>query len=756
MASGTGSVWALDIGNNALKALRLTDTDQGVEVTGFECINYGKILSGSGVKPTEREELIAFAVRQFVKSNNIGKDSIVVSVPGQNSFARFVKLPPFDKKQIPEMVKYEAAQQIPFDMNDVQWDWQLMTEPDDPEAKVGLFAIKTDIVTSELEYFSRENLQVSCVQMVPMALYNYLVYDRPEFTKSDTEATVVINIGAENSDLIVCTKSLVWQRSIPMGGNAFTRAIADAFKLNFTKAEKLKRTAAMSKYARQIFQAMKPVFTDFASEVQRSLGFYSSSNPDTSFTKIVALGGGIKMRGLLKYLQQTLQISVISPDSFKKLKVNSGDQAKFHENVNDFAVVYGLALQGLGLAKIESNLLPTKIARQMNWKNKTKYFILAACMLLAVSVASLLRANLDRVSYNGNASQRLKVDNLIRDVKKARLDVQLQHEKAIEARQAIDSSFAMFSYRDVIPKLHETIINALPNAKNNPQQKELYEAFANKDIDLILSVPRKQRKQLLVTSFTADFVADVEMAAFGAGKITKKAKTPSYYEGESEYAEPRGGEYERDTRIRRSRREEEEEEEQMQQAEEQLGGAGFVVTIIGYSPYRNINKLLDPVGVESDPEKWGFITWLMHLDEIVDGNSPFVLFGKTDPQHFSCPTGIVTLDSKNIKMPDNIGVLKKEDNDAKSKSRQKGKDAGVLVDSMTGEVISQQVRLNEEGQPVYDRRGKAVYEVHDNWFILKAKFVWKDAPKASEFVEEQEDDRLSRRRPGRRYDLMDD
>ncbi|MCK4887103.1 MAG: type IV pilus assembly protein PilM [Planctomycetes bacterium] len=751
MASGTGSVWALDIGNNALKALRLTDTSRGIEVTGFECINYGKILSGSGVKPTEREELIAFAVRQFVKSNDIGKDNIIVSVPGQNSFARFVKLPPFDKKQIPEMVKYEAAQQIPFDMNDVQWDWQLMTEPDDPEAKVGLFAIKTDIVTSELEYFSRENLQVSCVQMVPMALYNYLVYDRPELTKSDTKATVVINIGAENSDLIVCTKSLVWQRSIPMGGNAFTRAIADAFKLNFTKAEKLKRTAAMSKYARQIFQAMKPVFTDFASEVQRSLGFYSSSNPDTSFTKLIALGGGIKMRGLLKYLQQTLQIPVESPDSFKKLKVNPSDQAKFHENVNDFAVVYGLALQGLGLARIESDLLPTKIARQMNWKNKTKFFILAACMLLAVSVASLLRANLDRVSYNGNASQRRKVDNLVRDVKKARLDVQLQHEKAIEARQALDSSFAIFSYRDVIPRLHETIINALPNAKNNPQQKELYEAFANKDIDLILSVPRKQRKQLLVTSFTADFVADVEMAAFGTGKITKKTRTPSY-EREMEYAEPRGGRLRKDSR--RSRRDD--EEEQMQQPEEELGGAGFIVTITGYSPYRNINELLDPVAVENNPEKWGFITRLMHLDEIVDGNSPFVLFGKTDPQHFSSSTGVVTLDSKSTKMPDNIGVLKKENVAAKSKNRQKGKDAGVLVDSMTGEVISQQVKLNEEGQPVYDRRGKAVYEVHDNWFILKAKFVWKDAPKASEFEEEQEDSRSSQRRPGRRYELMDD
>ncbi|HPS54491.1 MAG TPA: type IV pilus assembly protein PilM, partial [Sedimentisphaerales bacterium] len=633
MASGTGSVWALDIGNNALKALRLTETDQGVEVTGFECISYGKILSGSGVKPTEREELIAFAVRQFVKNNNIGKDDIVVSVPGQNSFARFVKLPPLDKKQIPEMIKYEAAQQIPFDMNEVQWDWQLMTDPDESGAKVGLFAIKTDIVTSELEYLSRENLNVSCVQMVPMALYNYLVYDRPELVTSDNKAIVVVNIGAENSDLVVCTKSLVWQRSIPMGGNAFTRAIADAFKLNFTKAEKLKRTAAMSKYARQIFQAMKPVFTDFASEIQRSLGFYSSSNPNTSFTKLVAIGGGIKMRGLLKYLQQTLQIPVESPDSFKNVKVDSQDQAKFHENVNDFAVVYGLCLQGLGLAKIESNLLPKKIAKMMNWKNKTKYFTIAACMLLAVSVASLLRANLDRVSHNSGASQRQKVDNLIRDVEKAKSDVEQQLEKSIEAKQEFDSSFSIFSYRDIIPKLHETIIKALPNSENNPQQKELYEAFANRDIDLILSVPRNQRKQLLITGFSADYVSNVEAASFGTGEISKKSRSKDNRNLNlmPEYTPPGGGVPEESDNGTGS------DNEQMQEGKS-LGGAGFVVTITGYSPYRDISELLDPPSVESTPAKWGFITRLMHLDEIVDGNSPFMLFGKTDPQHFSCIT----------------------------------------------------------------------------------------------------------------------
>jgi type IV pilus assembly protein PilM len=212
------------------------------------------------------------------------------------------------------------------------------------------------------------------------------LYDRPDLFGSDNRAVVILNIGAENTDLVVCTKSTVWQRCILIGGNAFTKAIAEAFKLNFEKAEKLKRTSPMSKYARQIFQAMRPVFTDLASEVQRSLGFYTSANANTKFSQVIAVGGGTKLRGLLKYLQQTLQIPVERPDAFKRLAMGPAvSAAKFHENVCDFGVVYGLALQALGLARIESNLLPRSIARSMAWASKRRYRRLpGACGFIAV------------------------------------------------------------------------------------------------------------------------------------------------------------------------------------------------------------------------------------------------------------------------------------------------------------------------------------------------------------------------------------
>ena len=101
--------------------------------------------------------------------------------------------------------------------------------------------------------------------MNPLAVYNAMYHDsRLKGT------TMIIDLGAENTDLIIADGETIWLRSIPIGGNNFTEALVKSFKLHFAKAEDLKRNAATSKYGRQIFQAMRPVFADLVAEIQRS------------------------------------------------------------------------------------------------------------------------------------------------------------------------------------------------------------------------------------------------------------------------------------------------------------------------------------------------------------------------------------------------------------------------------------------------------------------------------------------------------
>jgi len=746
MAAGTETVWAIDIGSSSLKALRLSTERGAPEVTGFENIRHGKILTGTGVTDAERDELVALSLRRFVTKHDLSADDVVVSVPSQNSFARFVTLPPVERKRIAEIVKFEAVQQIPFDINEVQWSWQQMTEDDSPELKVGIFAIKNDIVKAALEHFNREDINVGCVQMAPMALYNYILYDRPDLVNSDSRATVVLNVGAEITDLVVCTKSSVWQRCILIGGNNFTRAISDTFRLNFEKAEKLKRTAPVSKYARQIFQAMRPVFTDLASEVQRSLGFYKSANPNTKVIKIVGMGGGTKLRGLLKYLQQTVQMPVERPDAFKKLAVGAGvPAAKFGENVCDFGVVYGLGVQGLGLGGIESNLLPQSMVRSMAWAGKSRWFIGAACMLLAVSVMALGRTLFDRMSHTRNNSVRQENNMVLEDSKRASQDLQDAQAKIDAHKAAIENEFERFKYREVVALLHETILSALPNARNNRTQAQLYEAFSRGDVEGVTRVPRKERRQLFVTNMSAYFTKDLSTARFGGAEMrqTTSGRTfsgtgragdddmpPRGRDPYSPLARP-GPSYSPSYPVGPGLG-------QGQPVVEEKK-AGFVVTISGYSPYQSIEALIDPAGAEDRPDQWGFVTRLLHLDDLVaDGNSLFELYGKGNPEHFLPEVGEVEVDGASglggtTMMPAGIGEPTVRYAPAVAVRPGYGSEQAniVLVDPMTKETISSVPELDANGN-LKLVRGKPVYQVNDHWFVLNMKFVWRDAPKAPE------------------------
>ncbi|MBW8039474.1 MAG: type IV pilus assembly protein PilM [Planctomycetes bacterium] len=733
MASKSNAVWAIDIGSNSLKALHLSAEGDIVEVIGFDHIQHGKVVTGAGVRPAERDELVALSFRQFVEQNNLGKDDVIISVPSQNSFARFVNLPPVEEKRIPEIVKFEAVQQIPFDINDVQWDWQLMAETEGAEKRVGIFAIKNEVVNSALEHFSRENIQVGYVQMAPMALYNYVLYDRDDLLDSDNEATIVLNIGAENTDLVVCTGSTVWQRCILIGGNAFTRAISDTFKLNFEKAEKLKRTAPMSKYARQIFQAMRPVFTDLATEIQRSLGFYRTSNPNTKLSKIIALGGGTKMRGLLKYLQQTVEIPVERPDSFKKLVISSSvSAAKFHENVNDFGIVYGLGLQGLDLGRIESNLLPRGVARSMAWASKARYFTAAASLILLVSVLAFARTLFDKATYNDKAGIRDEISVILDDARQAQSKTEAERKAGSGYEAMILKEFEVFNNRDVVPLLTEILVSSLPNEENNPEQSALYSAFVSGDVETVLKTPRKERKQIFITDMKIYFEDDVNGAVF-------ESITDQY-----------SGNYER----RRDRSQYYGMGGQPGVSAVQQGEPGFLVTIVGYSPYKNIDNLLDPAGVEDNPDEWGFITRLAHLDDIVDGNSPFTLYKKTGgDKHFKLETDDVEarqelsgIDAKNIFRGIGVEDIRFEKvrmaragmtrplmtNSSMIMDLEGGRiGMRVLIDPMTKEIISKVAELDEDGKDKLDSRGKPIYIINDHWFVLNVKFTWKDPSKPS-------------------------
>jgi type IV pilus assembly protein PilM len=368
--------WGIDVGNRALKAVRLSPGPEGLIIDDFDVVEHEQVLSSAG---DNKESLVQSALANFVQRHDMRGGVVAVGVSGQSSFARFIKLPPVETRKIPEIVRFEAIQQIPFPLDEVEWSYQLFQDPNSPDVEVGIFAMRKELVAQHIKLFTDVGLNVQVVQMNPLAVYNAMYNDdRLKGT------TMIIDLGAENTDLIIAEGENIWLRSIPIGGNNFTETLVKAFKLKFNKAEDLKRNAATSKYGRQILQAMKPVFNDLVAEVQRSIGFYASVHRDSRITRVLALGGTFRLPGLQKYVQQNLQIEV---QRIERLGSGAPADARaatmFNENILSSVSAYGLAIQALGGGKINSSLLPARIRREKMWQEKTRWFAAAAAIFVA-------------------------------------------------------------------------------------------------------------------------------------------------------------------------------------------------------------------------------------------------------------------------------------------------------------------------------------------------------------------------------------
>ena len=151
------TVWGVDIGQCALKALKLRLMEGELRVEAFDIIEHPKILSQP---EADRDQLMRNALEQFLAQNNVAGSTVVIAAPGQSGFTRFVKLPPVEEKRVPEIVRFEAEQQIPFDINDVIWRWQAFTDPDSPDVEVGIFAMKRTDVGDVLDRFDEAGIGV--------------------------------------------------------------------------------------------------------------------------------------------------------------------------------------------------------------------------------------------------------------------------------------------------------------------------------------------------------------------------------------------------------------------------------------------------------------------------------------------------------------------------------------------------------------------------------------------------------------------
>ena len=386
------SVWGIDIGQCALKALRCSPHEQDGKFVAdaFDFIEYPQILSQPDADPAT---LIADAIKTFLSRNKVKGDKVAVSVPGQNGLARYIKIPPVEAKKVADLVKYEAKQQIPFALEDVIWDYQKMPGGVEEEGyvldtEVGLFAMKREQIFKALKPFQDAGIEVDIVQLAPVAIYNFVNFDQIGSLLDPSELNgnkwvVVLSMGTDTTDLVVTNGGRMWQRSIPLGGNHFTRALTKEMKLTFAKAEHLKRNATKAEDPKALYQAMRGVFNDLVTQIHQSLTYFSSLEREADIKCVLAMGNTLKLNGLQSFLAKSLEYKVVGVEAFKTLAGPAVVAAPaFRDNLLAYGVSYGLCVQGLGESKIHTSLLPREILQERLIKAKKPWAVAAAAVLL--------------------------------------------------------------------------------------------------------------------------------------------------------------------------------------------------------------------------------------------------------------------------------------------------------------------------------------------------------------------------------------
>ncbi|MFN5756440.1 MAG: type IV pilus assembly protein PilM, partial [Planctomycetia bacterium] len=390
--------WGIDIGKCALKAVRCqaSSDPRKINADAFDYVEYPMLLTQPEADPVE---LVRAAIAEFVGRNKLKGTRVAISVPGQSGLSKFIKLPPIEAKKIPDIVKYEARQQIPFPLEQVVWDWQRLPGGMEEggfviDAEVAVFAMKREQVFKALAPFTQAGIEVDVVQLSPVALANMVMFDQlPDPATVDPEkppaSIVLVSMGVDSTDLVVTNGMRIWQRSMPIGGSSFTKAIVQGMKLTFAKAEHLKRNAVRAEDPKMVFKVMRPVFNEFAAELQRSLNYFTGSDRTATIGKVLLLGNATRLRGLSDFVAKQLQLDVQKLESYRGLEGAAVTSAPaFRENRLAFGTAYGLALQGAGSAAIRSNLLPREIVVDRLIEAKKPWAVGAAAGLLAAAAIS--------------------------------------------------------------------------------------------------------------------------------------------------------------------------------------------------------------------------------------------------------------------------------------------------------------------------------------------------------------------------------
>ncbi len=358
MFLGPKDVVGIDVGSYAVKVVLFK-----LEAGAYHLKAWGHLPLGAKADagPDEKKSAVINALRAFFIEKGVKIKDIATSLSGNAVIVRYVKFPRLTRAELMSTLATEAEPFIPFDINEVQLGFHILSEiVEDGQKKMEtvLVAAKRDLVVQRLEILQGAGLTPAIIDVDSFALEN--VHEKTRDPKEGPGATLYLNIGHLVTNLSIVENGVTRVvRDMFISGNTMTKAIMKAFQCDAAKAEELKHSRGVfvdpaekekaladgDRDGLGVSQAVGQVAKDLVAEVHRSVDFYLSQGPDRSIGRIMLTGGTARLKNLDKHLAQELKVpvSVLNPFSLSK-----GGEAVPEALTPAFGVAAGLALRHNG------------------------------------------------------------------------------------------------------------------------------------------------------------------------------------------------------------------------------------------------------------------------------------------------------------------------------------------------------------------------------------------------------------------------
>ncbi len=349
MARGK-TVVGLDIGSSCVKMIQLKQSKRGYSLQNLgvapippEAIVDGAIMNSPAIVDAIQELMAAQGVKR-------GRE-VATSISGHSVIIKKINMPPMSREDLEDSMQWEAEQYIPFDMSEVNLDVDILgTDEETEQMDVLLVAAKKDMINDYTSVITESGLTPVVMDVDAFALQNAFELS---YGLSQDETVVLVNIGASVISINVVTNGVsAFTRDIATGGNQFTEEIQKQVNVSHDEAEALKLGGEVgadsdSVVPQEIEDVIQQVADPMASEIQRSLDFFTATSPDVGLSQIYLAGGSASVPALFKAIEERSGVPVEILDSFKNIEIDDRkvDPTFIHQATPMWAVVVGLGLR---------------------------------------------------------------------------------------------------------------------------------------------------------------------------------------------------------------------------------------------------------------------------------------------------------------------------------------------------------------------------------------------------------------------------